>query len=560
MPMAHRCLLAGIVGLMALVGGARASGPPQNGPVRPVSGARLSGDIRFAPGIYVLQEGLEIVADDTTLDGGGAVLVGPADLPFALRVAGRRSVRIRNLRIHGFYHGLRIEGCKQVRVEDVVVRGTAEVEGPGVFLDIWRRADEAYGAAIFVRDSREVTIRRCDVQHQQNGISFYSCSHCRVLENNASYNSGWGIHLHASSDNEIRGNTADFCNRVYQRGDGSVHVGADAAGLLLVVGSSRNRVVGNRLRGGGDGVFLAGYRHPDIVAPCNDNLFRNNDCSLSPNNAFEATFSTGNRFEGNIANDSNFGFWLGYSARTVVEDNEIRRCRYAGVAIEHGRENRIAGNRLAANRVGVWLWTDEDPGFVERWPEHRDSADSEIVDNEIADGGHGVLIEVRGDLSVPRRVRGHAIRNNRIDRNRVGVQVARAEKCLITRNHIADNAVCGLRLVGPVAALRVFDNLFANERDVVTAGDVRVVWFVEPRAGPNIVGGPRVGGNCWKNRSLTDADGDGFADDRPFVWRAGDTRIEDRWPVVPPERDAQPSESEAPSTSPRNETDGAQNS
>ena len=72
-------------------------------------------------------------------------------------------------------------------------------------------------------------------------------------------------------------------------------------------------------------------------------------------------FSSGNVFEGNIANYSNYGFWLGYSTDTTVRGNEIRANRFDGVAIEHGRDNRIEDNRIERNRNGIRLWSDGAP-------------------------------------------------------------------------------------------------------------------------------------------------------------------------------------------------------
>ena len=72
-------------------------------------------------------------------------------------------------------------------------------------------------------------------------------------------------------------------------------------------------------------------------------------------------FSSENVFEGNVANYSNYGFWLGYSTNTTVKGNEIRACRFDGIAIEHGQDNRIKENRIERNRNGIRLWSDPPP-------------------------------------------------------------------------------------------------------------------------------------------------------------------------------------------------------
>lgn len=42
----------------------------------PVDGMVITRDTVFAPGVYVLPHGIEIAANDVTLDGNGAVIVG----------------------------------------------------------------------------------------------------------------------------------------------------------------------------------------------------------------------------------------------------------------------------------------------------------------------------------------------------------------------------------------------------------------------------------------------------------------------------------------------------
>ncbi|WP_435333275.1 right-handed parallel beta-helix repeat-containing protein [Haloarchaeobius sp. TZWWS8] len=68
--------------------------------------------------------------------------------------------------------------------------------------------------------------------------------------------------------------------------------------------------------------------------------------------------------------------------------------------------------------------------------------------------------------------------------------------------------------------------------------------YVTPAAGPNILGGPRIGGNYWSNPSGTgfsdtasDTNGDGFADE-PYVTTeshtTGATEFVDHYPLVEP--------------------------
>ena len=84
-------------------------------------------------------------------------------------------------------------------------------------------------------------------------------------------------------------------------------------------------------------------------------------------------FSSGNVFEDNTADGSNYGFWLGYSKQTIVRGNRICSNRLDGIAIEHGSDNLIEQNVISANRNGIRLWwapsdlgDDPSSGYVIR--------------------------------------------------------------------------------------------------------------------------------------------------------------------------------------------------
>jgi parallel beta-helix repeat protein len=72
---------------------------------------------------------------------------------------------------------------------------------------------------------------------------------------------------------------------------------------------------------GGDGFFQAGMTPEFEPVGCDDNIIEDKDGSYSPTKSFEATFSRGNIFRSNIANYSNYGFWLGVSRDGTLENN-----------------------------------------------------------------------------------------------------------------------------------------------------------------------------------------------------------------------------------------------
>ena len=429
----------------------------------PEDGMKITRDTVFAPGVYYVPNGIEIGADGITLDGNGALLIGGAVAPNSQRSRGVRmnqklSVTLRNLNIERFYHGIWVNASANIRVLNCQVTRTHEITGQDVFLDVWLDRSEAYGGGIFFSGIKDSFIEGNDVQHQQNGIMLYGCNKIEIVRNNASFNSGYGILLYESSLNSVDRNIADYCSRMCHSSDWDqvqdvrefkYHNGGDAAGLVMMSSSSQNVVTNNKLRGGGDGVFLGGFHKDQIKVPCNDNMFENNDGSWSPNIAFEATFSERNVFRNNRADKCKYGFWLGYSSHNTVENNSIKDNWIAGVAIEHGHHNTIVGNTFERNREGVQLWVGARPAFIDWFPESAESHETAIKGNTFT--RHDIAVHgwsaAREGSSVP-RCHHFNVMDNELADNRVAVQFERVRESSIANNRIFDNAEAGIKLIG----------------------------------------------------------------------------------------------------------------
>jgi len=424
--------------------------------VVPEDGMRLTRDTALAPGVYYVPSGIEIAADNITLEGNGALLIGNAYQGRGVRVNQHIGVTLRNLRVERFYHGIWANAGAHLHIEHCAVARTHEVPAPDTFLDVWLARDEAYGGGIFLSGIIDSFVTDNDVRHQQNGIMAYGCNQLEIARNNASFNSGYGILLYESSENVVENNVADFCSRIYASDPtgGRYHNGADAAGLVLMCNSSKNIARNNMLRGGGDGVFLGGFHKDQIKVPCNDNLFENNDGSFSPNIAFEATFSQRNVFRNNRADNCNYGFWLGWSSETTVEGNSINGNRTAGISIEHGHHNVISNNTLGHNGAGVQLWVNADAKrsaalFRQFYPDCADSHETRLTGNTFTHNDIALHAWTERDARYtgPRCQR-FSVTGNTLDDNRVGVQFERVRDSVITANSLKGNVEAGMKLIG----------------------------------------------------------------------------------------------------------------
>jgi len=400
--------------------------------------------------VYLLPEGITIASDHVILDGQGATITGMDRKGQGIKVLGRKNVVIKNLHITNFYHGISIERSTRIAVQNCMVTATAELRPNTLFLNIWEPAADAYGAAIFLHDVTDARIHENDLQHQMNGILSYQCKRLEVVNNLASYCSGFGFHLFETCESTFTGNYADFCCRFHLSNTGS-HLGADAAGFLIVFKSCNNIFRKNYARLGGDGFFLAGLTPDGSDVGCNHNLFEENDASYSPNNAFEGVFSKGNVYRGNKANHSNYGFWLGFSSECTVRANQILNNRQAGIAVENGMHFEIMENDIQSNFHGLLVWTRLYESLKKVPGVNQTSHDWLIKGNRFIGNQKGIRIAANQNHGVQPLDNemssiapgSHVIWNNELLENMIGIELEKVEGADLRQN-ILSNRIANL--------------------------------------------------------------------------------------------------------------------
>ena len=226
-----------------------------------------------------------------------------------------------------------------------------------------------YGAGIAISASSDVLVQGCRARRRQNGLILDRVTLSRILDNDFSFLSGWGIALWRSSHNTICRNRVDFCIRGYSHG--VYNRGQDSAGLLLFEQCNRNVIAHNSATHGGDGLFGFGGEETLGTAAAmpdgfdhqrkgnNDNIIAFNDFSHAAAHGLEMTFSFGNRiFENRFTGNAICGIWAGYSQDTVIMANRFEGngdagygLERGGVNIEHGARERDPRQRVRGRRV-----------------------------------------------------------------------------------------------------------------------------------------------------------------------------------------------------------------
>lgn len=345
-------------------------------------GLRTGGHVPVAPGTYRLTRPIRVVESGTVLDLTDVILEGPhaggppdAFSDTAIVIDGVDSVVVAHATIRGFKIGIAARACAALVIRDCDVSGnyrqrlhsTPERENEADWL--WPHHNDAnewaaYGAGIYLDQCRGAEVAGNVGHGGQNGIILSRTDLSFVYDNDMSFNSGWGLAMWRSCANEISHNRFDYCVRgyshdVYRRGQ-------DSAGILVFEQCTDNVFAFNSATHGGDGFFLyAGHETVERtgIGGSNRNLLHGNDFSHAVANGIEATFSEGNRFVKNLLDECEYGIWAGYSYGGEIVGNVISRCARAGIAIEHGHDTRIEGNRFESNGVGVLLWAFPNAQF-----------------------------------------------------------------------------------------------------------------------------------------------------------------------------------------------------
>ena len=360
---------------------------------------RLSG-----PPIIIRGDSIMVDFRGATLQGTDPTVEPDQRLDTAIVIDGGSSIVLANAHIHGYKIGVL---ARRTRGLALYGNDVSDNWKPRLFSlveheslvdwlsfhhneqDEWLR----FGAAIYLQDVTGAELRENIALRGMNALMLVRSSGVVIRDNNFSFNSGLGIGLYRSSDDTIVHNRLDYNVRGYSHGHYTR--GQDSADLLLFEQSCRNVVAFNSMTHGGDGIFLwAGQTTMDSgTGGANDNLFYGNDVSYSTANGVEITFSR-NRVIGNKAWGNEYGVWGGYSFDTEIRGNDFRRNR-TGIAIEHGQNNTIAGNRFNRDSTAIRLWADSIAPSDWGYPKHHDtrSRDYHIVENSFS--GNTTRLNVR---------------------------------------------------------------------------------------------------------------------------------------------------------------------
>lgn len=360
------------------------------------SGMKISRSTKFKKVVYQIDAPpdssrgvVNIEGNNIIVDFAGAELRGDVSAKqpneysgIAIYIRNSRSVTIRNLKARGYKIALIARNCEKLVIENCDfsynyrprLNSSQEKEDISDWMsyhhnekDEWLR----YGAALYLKDCNNFTVRNCKVTGGQNALMMMRCNRGKIYNNDFSFNSGIGIGMYRCNANEVSFNRLNFNVRGYSHA--VYNRGQDSAGFLVYEQSSFNIFYKNSATHSGDGFFLwAGQTTMDTgEGGCNYNEILNNDFSYAPTNGVEVTFSRV-RVSGNRIFECDHGIWGGYSYSSRFANNQFRNNRI-GIAIEHGQFNEITYNVFSGDREAVKLWSRKQQPSDWGYARYRDT-------------------------------------------------------------------------------------------------------------------------------------------------------------------------------------------
>jgi parallel beta-helix repeat protein len=312
------------------------------------------------------------------------------------------------------------------------------------------------------------------------GICLNAASHCNISSNNVA-SSSYGIYLDSSSNNNLMNNTAN---------------GNYWFGIYLDY-SSINTLTNNTANGN----YWFGI---GLDSSSNNNLMNN------------------------TANSNNyFGIFMNSSSNNTLANNTMSENFYNFGVYGGGLSNYThyidTSNKVDGKPVYYWVNQSNeeippDAGFVGI----VNSTNITVKNLTLTKNGEGMLFAYTNNSRIENV---SALNNN------YGIALCSSNNNTLTNNTANSNNYRGIHLDSS-SSNTIYNNYFHNTDNAYDNGNN--TWNTTNTTGPNIAGGPYIGGNYWSDYTGNDTNGDGFGDtELPYNCTGNITNGGDYLPLIP---------------------------
>ncbi|MCQ1536213.1 hypothetical protein FTO70_11080 [Methanosarcina sp. KYL-1] len=429
-------------------------------------------------------------ADNVTIS--GFSLNGTGGWGTGLVLEGRKGLILANNYIEASYLGIALKRGERCLLENNSVSGADY----GILLEA--SCNDTLAGNTVTGCSEALALKNSCSGNTLSGNSFsdnfrgiylgYFCSN-NLLESNALLNNSLGISLEDScSGNIIKNNTVQGNAGTVQGIIRESQYRESQYGFYLDNSCSGNTLGWNNVSGNRYAFYLK--------ASCKNNFLHNNSAADNLYGFYLGYSCDGNTLSGNSVSSGIRGIRVETAcSNNTVQENRITGQTFEGICLVNSSENLIAGNDASENSEGMEL--------------EASCSNNTLTGNNLSGNARGLLLRFSGS---------NLLKANNVSFNGKGILFSASGENVLCDSSVTGNSEFGLSFEASENNT-VYNNLFNNTLNALDASlpaGSGNIWNVSSSPGPNIYGGPYIGGNYWSDYEGNDSNGDGFGDE-PYV-------------------------------------------
>jgi parallel beta-helix repeat protein len=323
------------------------------------------------------------------------------------------------------------------------------------------------------------------------GIFLASLSNSNTLTNNTASSNNWdGIYLYSSSSNTLTNNTAS----------------SNLVGIYLGYSSTNNTLTNNTANGNDQFGIL-------LQQSSSNNTLSNNNASSNHDDGISLDSSSNNTLTNNTANGNWWwGILLSSSSNNTLTNNTASSNNY-GISLDSSSNNNTLTNNTASSNDydGIRLYSSSSNNTLTNNTANGNdqsgislysSSNNTLTNNTASSNEDGIYLSSSSN---------NTLTNNNASSNNYGIYLGYSSTSnTLTNNNANGNYWFGI-LLDNSSNNTIYNNYFNNTNNAYDADGINT-WNTTNTTGPNIAGGPYIGGNYWSDYSGNDTDGDGFGE------------------------------------------------